>query len=228
MTALRLLEGGMNFVVSAQSSDKRSLSVLSACRSMPVQSVGWMKPILNPIEGQGAPNRQPPVSPFSKGDLMESHFVEGELNRMSGRLCRTCRFLSLFFLLIMPSLFLADTADAAWGTATVDSTSSGVTGEYTSIAVGTSGAVYISYYDRGNTALMYATNVTGSWGTTTVDNTSGTDTGQYSSIAVGTSGAVYISYYDNDNKNLMYVTNVSGSWVTPRWIIRILRGSIPP
>ena len=39
----------------------------------------------------------------------------------SCRLYRTCRFLSLFFFLIMPSVFLADTADAAWGTATVDS-----------------------------------------------------------------------------------------------------------
>ena len=87
----------------------------------------------------------------------------------SCRLYRTFRFLSLFFFLIMPSVFLADTADAAWGTATVDST--GDTGQYTSIAVGTSGAVYISYYDVTNTALMYATNVSGAWGTTTVDNT---------------------------------------------------------
>ena len=104
----------------------------------------------------------------------------------------------------MPSVFLADTADAAWGTATVDSTSSGVTGEYTSIAVGTSGAVYISYYDNDNKNLMYVTNVSGSWGTTTVDNKG--DTGQYTSIAVGTSGAAYISYYDVANSNLMSAT----------------------
>ncbi|HHT9147342.1 MAG TPA: hypothetical protein ACFYD4_16940, partial [Candidatus Wunengus sp. YC61] len=129
-------------------------------------------------------------------------------NRMACRLCHAFRLLSLFFILIMPSLFLADTSDAAWGTTTVDNTSSLNTGEYTSIAVGTSGAVYISYQDGNNTALMYATNVTGSWGTTTVDNTSSANTGQYTSIAVGTSGAVYISYQDGNNTALMYATNV--------------------
>ncbi len=71
---------------------------------------------------------------------------------------RTCRLLSLFFILIVPSVFLADTADAAWGTTTVDS--AGDTGQYTSIAVGTSGAVYISYYDVTNGDLMYAVNPT--------------------------------------------------------------------
>lgn len=106
----------------------------------------------------------------------------------------------------MPSVFLADTADAAWGTTTVDSTTSANTGYYTSVDVGTSGAVYISYQDRTNLDLMYATNVSGSWGTTTVDNTSSANTGQYTSIAVGTSGAVYISYYDSTNGNLMYAT----------------------
>ena len=80
------------------------------------------------------------------------------------------------------------------------------------MAVGTSGAVYISYYDVTNTALMYATNVSGAWGTTTVDNTSSAGTGQYTSIAVGTSGAAYISYYNGSGTALMYATNVSGSW----------------
>ncbi|MBI2556040.1 MAG: hypothetical protein HYW13_01195 [Planctomycetes bacterium] len=65
----------------------------------------------------------------------------------SCRLYHTFRLLGLFFFLIMLSIFLADTADAQWGTTTVDNT--GSTGEYTSIAVGSSGAVYISYYDSG-------------------------------------------------------------------------------
>ena len=99
----------------------------------------------------------------------------------------------------MPLVFLADTADAAWGTTTVDNT--GVTGRYTSIAVGTSGAAYISYYDVTRTALMYATNVSGEWGTTTVDNAA--NTGEYTSIAVGTSGAVYISYNAISNGDLV-------------------------
>src|SRR3989304_6179965 len=126
---------------------------VASCRARLVQSVVRVKPALSPIEGQGAPNRQPPLSPFSKG----------ELNRMAGKLCSAFRLLGLFFFLIMPSVFLADTADAPWGTSTVDNT--GSTGQYTSIAVGTSGAAYISYYDATNTALMYATNVSGTWGT---------------------------------------------------------------
>ncbi|MDO8141334.1 MAG: hypothetical protein Q6358_07510, partial [Candidatus Brocadiales bacterium] len=125
------------------------------------------------------------------------------------RLLRTFRLFCLVFFLIMPSVFLADTADAAWGTATVDSADD--TGQYTSIAVGTSGAAYISYYKATGGDLRYATNVSGSWGKTTVDATD--SKGQYSSIAVGTSGAVYISYKDVDNSFLMYATNVSGSWV---------------
>ena len=161
---------------------------VASCRSRLVQSVGWVKPVLSLSNGRSAPNR------------------------MACRLYGTFRLLSLFFILIMPSIFLADTSDAAWGTTTVDNTSSLNTGEWTSIAVGTSGAAHISYSDVTNGYLMYATNVTGSWGTTTVDNTA--FTGGYTSIAVGTSGAVYISYYNSTNSALMYATNVSGSWGT--------------
>ena len=94
---------------------------VASCRSRLVQSVVRVKPALSPIEGQGAPNRQPPLSPFIKGDLRESLFrstelttkSKGELNRMAGRLrrersverlCRTFRLLSLFFILVMPSV----------------------------------------------------------------------------------------------------------------------------
>ena len=129
----------------------------------------------------------------------------------AGKLCRTFRLLGLFLFLIMPSVFLANKADAAWGTSTVDNTA--ITGPYSSIAVGTSGAAYISYQDYSNKDLMYATNVSGSWGTTTVD--SADDTGWYSSIAVGTTGAVvHISYYNDTNDTLMYATNLGGSWGT--------------
>ena len=151
----------------------------------------------------------------------------------SCRLYHTFRFLGLFFFLIMLSIFLADTSDAAFGTTTVDGAGAADMGQYSSIAVGTSGAAYISYYDNtaGNKALMYATNVSGSWGTTTVDTTSSADVGLWTSIAVGTSGAAYISYYsDSTHDALMYATNVTDSWGRPRWIIRalLLRDSIPP
>ena len=69
----------------------------------------------------------------------------------------------------------------------MDNTSSAITGQYSSIEVGTSGAAYNSYYnDSASDNLMYATNVSGSFGTTTVDTTG--NTGQYTSIVVGTSG----------------------------------------
>ena len=65
------------------------------------------------------------------------------------------KYLGIVLILFVKLAVVANSAFGAWGTATVDST--GNTGQYTSIAVGTSGAVYISYYDVSNTALMYAT-----------------------------------------------------------------------
>ena len=93
MVALRLL--GIGNVAAG----------VASCRSRLVQSVVRVKPALSPIEGQGAHNRQPPLSPFSKG----------ELNKMAGRLCSAFRILSLVFFLIMPSVFLADKAPAGSG-----------------------------------------------------------------------------------------------------------------
>ena len=200
MVALRLLGAG-------RLRSGNVVAGVASCRSRPVQSVSCVK--------QRAPNRQPPVSPFSKG----------ESNRMAGGLCRTFRLLSLFFILVMPSVFLADTANAAWGTATVDNT--GDTGQYTSIAVGTSGAAYISYQDVTNTALMYATNVSGAWGTTTVDNTSSANTGSWTSIAVGTSGAAYISYQDRSEKPLVEETSGTRGWGCV-WGVVVLPAVVAP
>ena len=148
---------------------------------------------------------------FCRSRLVQSCRLRRE--RSVERLYHIFRLLSLFFFLIMLSIFLADTADAAFGTTTVDGAGSADMGQYSSIAVGTSGAAYISYYNDGTADdLMYATNVSGSFGTTTVDSTG--ITGLWTSIAVGTSGAAYISYYDSSNSALKYATNVSGSFVT--------------
>src|SRR3989304_3555820 len=106
----------------------------------------------------------------------------------------------------------ATNVSGSWGKTTVDNT--GLTGQYTSIAVGTSGAAYISYYDVTNSDLMYATNVSGAWGTTRVDSRTSEDIGKFTSIEVGTSGAVYISYYDASNGNLMYAANPTHTAVT--------------
>ena len=120
------------------------------------------------------------------------------------------KYLGMVLILFVKLAVVANSAFGAWGTATVDST--GNTGHNSSIAVGTSGAAYISYNDATGDDLEYATNVSGAWVTTTVD--SALNTGQETSIAVGTSGAVYISYYDVTNTALKYATNVSGAWVT--------------
>ncbi len=73
--------------------------------------------------------------------------------------------LSIVFL----KLVLVIASANAWTISTIDST--GTSGQYTSIAVGTSGAAYISYQDNTNGDLKYATNVSGSWGTSTLDST---------------------------------------------------------
>src|SRR3990172_3793032 len=118
----------------------------------------------------------------AKGDILINS-IPNERKKMGYK-----KYLVIVLILFVKLAVVANSAFGAWGTATVDST--GDTGKYTSIAVGTSGAAYISYYDNDNLALKYATNVSGAWGTTTVDNTG--DTGAYTSIAVGTSGAAYI------------------------------------
>ena len=96
----------------------------------------------------------------------------------------------------------------SWTTATVD-TSSSDTGQYSSVAVDSSGYVHISYYDNTQGYLMYADNVSGSWNTNPLDSTA--SVGQYSSIAVDSNGKVHICYYDSTG-NLKYATNVSGTW----------------
>src|SRR3989304_3007855 len=138
---------------------------------------------------------------FCRSRLVQSCRLRRE--RSVERLYHIFRLFGSFFILIIPSLFLADTSDAAFGTTTVDGAGSADMGQYSSIAVGTSGAAYISYYDSSNTNLKYATNVSGSFVTTTVDGT-GTAVGEYTSIEVGTSGAAYISYYNTTTDDLQY------------------------
>lgn len=85
---------------------------------------------------------------------------------------------------------------------TVDST--GSTGTYSSIAVGTDGFPVVSYHDLSNLDLKVAkcTNAacTGSATITTLDST-GT-VGTYTSIAIGADGIPVISYYDVTNADL--------------------------
>src|SRR3990172_3478980 len=146
----------------------------------------------------------------AKGDILIDS-IPNERKKMGYK-----KYLGIVLILFIKLAVVANSAFGAWGTSTVDNTET--TGHYTSIAVGTSGAAYISYRGNNNNNLVYATNVSGSWGTSTVDNTE--DTGQYSSIAVGTSGA-YISVIRMSRTPTSCMPRTSAAHGgRPRWIIR--------
>ena len=121
------------------------------------------------------------------------------------------RFLiSLYIVVINIALVAPNTFAASWTKETVESDLD--VGRYPSLALDISGKAHISYYDRTQEDLKYATNASGSWATTTVDRTG--NVGKNTSVALDTSGNAYISYYDATNGDLKYATNATGSWVT--------------
>jgi hypothetical protein len=101
-----------------------------------------------------------------------------------------------------------------WSIETVDGDGgdSDDVGQYTSLALGSSGAVHISYYVSTGRDLRYATRqVGGPWTRQTVDSDG--DVGKYSSLALDDAGTVHISYYGESDKDLLYTTEVApGSW----------------
>ncbi|MBI5664013.1 MAG: chitobiase/beta-hexosaminidase C-terminal domain-containing protein, partial [Nitrospirae bacterium] len=96
-----------------------------------------------------------------------------------------------------------------WVFETVDA--SPLVGKAASIAIDSNGKVHISYPDKLNGSLKYATNVFGVWMSITVD----TDAVRYNenSIAVDSSNNVHIGYHSAYD-DLKYATNATGSWVT--------------
>jgi hypothetical protein len=80
---------------------------------------------------------------------------------------------------------------------TIDSNSTGIVGQFTSIAIGTNGNPIISYHDGTNFDLKVAVcnNPTCTTSTNTTIDSNG-QVGYYTSIAIGTNGNPIISYYD--------------------------------
>ena len=110
------------------------------------------------------------------------------------------------------------TTASNWITTSVETT--GVVGYYTSIAIDSTDAVHISYFDSTNRDLEYATCSSGcttasNWITTSVETTG--VVGYYTSIAIDSTDAVHISYFDNTNDDLKYATCSSGCTTASNW-----------
>lgn len=103
----------------------------------------------------------------------------------------------LFKILIAISISfaMADYSHAVWSVETIDTGGTGDVGMYSSITLDASGYAYISYYDKTNNRLKYATNKTGSWVITANLDPGGT----FTSIALDSGNTPHISYISGNN-----------------------------
>lgn len=112
------------------------------------------------------------------------------------------RFLLTSIALLCLPLALPGLASAGqpWQIQTVDS--NWYVGEWTSLALDSSGNPHISYLDYANVTLKYAAWNGSSWVIETVDSNG--QVGWYTSLALDGSGDPHISYYDKTNSDLKY------------------------
>jgi len=101
----------------------------------------------------------------------------------------------------------ATNTSGQWAGTLIDGTA-GASGD-TSIAMGTTGAVHVSYKHSSSGALKHATNASGSWVISTIDAI-----GFGSSIKVDSANRIHVSYRASPPSGgfLAYAVNVNGSW----------------
>ena len=122
---------------------------------------------------------------------------------MSTKRCLCAVVLAMFWVMSSTSAWALD-----WTIQTVDS--DGWVGEYTSLALDSSGNPHISY--SGGDDLKYAAFNGSTWTTQTVDSNG--EVGWDTSLALDSNGNPSISYWDHTNYDLKYAAFNGSAWTT--------------